>query len=324
MTFIKKYFKQILIAFSIFLIAYFWEWFFILLISFIIAYLLEPVVKLLEKIKIKRLFSVIIILIITIFLFSLLFIKTVPPMINQFKKFNENIPEYTKQFVELTEIVKTKVINLNLPNNDIKNALISKVEYIIKFISNAMIRLLFFLPSSIIYMILIPIIVFYFLKDKDFFIEHSLKLFKSKRRGRKVLEKINKSVMGYIKGTLFDCLIASVILTVGFYIFQLKYALITGIIAGLLVLVPYIGPLIGMILPIVIAVIQFQSFQPVFFLIIFMLIVHLINGYVIQPKIIGERIQFHPLSVLFIVSGESDLLFQSRLLLLSGKVYIAL
>ena len=128
MTFIKKYFKQILIAFSIFLIAYFWEWFFILLISFIIAYLLEPVVKLLEKIKIKRLFSVIIILIITIFLFSLLFIKTVPPMINQFKKFNENIPEYTKQFVELTEIVKTKVINLNLPNNDIKNALISKAQ----------------------------------------------------------------------------------------------------------------------------------------------------------------------------------------------------
>ncbi len=301
MNIIKKYYKLILSGIFLFLAVYFWKWFVILLISFIFAYLLDPVVELLEKIKVKRVIGIIIVLIIMLLIFYLLSVGIVPVLVTQVNKLNNNLPEYTGQIKELVEYARMKVVSLKLENSDIVNGLISKLEFFITLVTNTIIKLLLFLLSSIPFLILIPVIVFYMLKDKELLYEKFLKLFKSRKKGIQVMDKINESVMGYVKGTLLDCAFVGLILIIGFYFFKLKYALIAGSIAGLFVIIPYIGPVIGVIPAVLIAVIQFGNVQKIIFLLLFIGIVQLINGYVIQPKVIGDEVHFHPITVLFIV-----------------------
>ncbi len=301
MKIIKKYYKLILSGIFLFLAVYFWKWFIILMISFIFAYLLDPVVELLEKIKVKRIVGIIAVLVVMLLVFSILSGIMVPALVRQVDKLNDNLPEYTNQIKDIVEYARMKVISLKLENTDIVSGLMSKLEYFITLVTNTIIKLLLFLLSSIPLVILMFVFVFYMLKDKDFFYEKFLKLFESRKKGIRVMQRINESVMGYVKGTLLDCLLVGLILTIGFYIFKLKYALIAGSIAGLFVIIPYIGPVIGVIPAVVIAIIQFGNVQKIIFLLLFIGIVQLINGYVVQPKIIGDEVHFHPIAVLFIV-----------------------
>ncbi|MBN1899497.1 MAG: AI-2E family transporter [Spirochaetes bacterium] len=306
--FIKKYYRYIVLGIILFLIIYFWQWFLILLFSFIMAYLLEPVVRLLERLKVRRIIAVILLLIFLFFLLYVFFATFVPFLMAQMKTLNRSMPDLIKQVDVISQSVKAFFEKYRIKNNDMVSAIFNKVEYFLTFITNAIFSTLLFLLQSIPYFIIVPILVFYFLKDKDEFTDYILRFFGKKRESLDILHKINSSIMGYIKGTFLDCFLVGVILTIGFYLFRLKYALFAGGIGGLFVIIPYIGPVIGMVPAILIAIIGQYSFHQMIGLTLFMVIVQLVNGYIIQPRIIGKVVDFHPLVVLFIVIIGTGLL----------------
>jgi len=232
----------------------------------------------------------------------------IPVLISQIKKLNDALPSFIEKMKEVLEYIKTKTAYLNLGNSDIINTGISKIEYLITFITDTLISIFLFLLASIPYLVLIPIIVFYLLKDKDLFFSYFRRFFNMKEKSIKIMDRINSSVIGYIKGTLLDCLLIGAILTAVFYLFKLKYSLILGGIAGLFIIIPYIGPVIGTVPAFIIAIIQFKSWQQILLLLLIVGVIQLVNGYILQPKIIGKSINFHPLIVLFIVIIGTGLL----------------
>lgn len=308
MEFLKRYAKLLVVGILIFFAVYFWQWFMILVVSFIIAYLLEPVIGWLQRVKVPRTISILLILLIVFFLLYILIVNLAPLLIDQVKRFNSVMPSYIEEIKGLIELIKDKAVALKIEDTDVINTLISKMQYFITYITKTIFSVLMFIISSLPFMVLIPIFVFYLLKDKDLFLKQFYKFFNIKKKAMKKLDRMNKSIMGYIKGTLLDCLIAGAILTIGFYIFKLKYALLLGGIAGLFLIIPYIGPIIGVIPAIIVAIIQLGDWQKVFFLVIFIGVVELVNGYVLTPKIIGDSVNIHPLAVLFIIIIGAGLL----------------
>ncbi len=308
MEFIKKNWKLLVLAILFFLALYFWQWFIIIVISLIIAYLLAPLIEWMSRIKINRTLSIIAVLLLLFFLTYLLLVNLIPLLFNQIKKLNSVMPSYIEQLKSITVAIKEKTLHLKLEDTDIANLIISKIQSIITFITQTTVNILLFFISYIPYLILIPIIVFYFLKDKDIFLDSVFNFFNLDKNGYTKLHNIHHTIMKYINGTLLDSLLMGIIFSVIFYIFKLKYALLLGGIAGLFTLIPYIGPILGVIPALIVYIIQINDWNQILLFIIFVSVIELLNGYLLQPKIIGGSIHFHPLVVLFIIIIGAGLL----------------
>ena len=97
------------------------------------------------------------------------------------------------------------------------------------------------------------------------------------------------------------CFLLSLFYVISLSIIGLNYALLVGIIAGMLTIVPYLGLIIGGTICIITALFQFNEPSSVYLTIAIFLMGHLIESYIITPKLIGEKVGLHPVWIIFIL-----------------------
>ena len=115
-------------------------------------------------------------------------------------------------------------------------------------------------------------------------------------------------LMVFFRGQVLVALCDGVLLTVGFLMLGLNYAVLLGFVAGLLSIVPYLGIMLSLIPALALAAIQFGDWwHPALVLVIFGL-VQTLEGLVISPKIIGDRMWLHPLTIIIAVMVGTTLL----------------
>ena len=115
-------------------------------------------------------------------------------------------------------------------------------------------------------------------------------------------------LMVFFRGQVLVALCDGVLLTVGFLMLGLNYAVLLGFVAGLLSIVPYLGIMLSLIPALALAAIQFGDWwHPALVLVIFGL-VQTLEGLVISPKIIGDRVGLHPLTIIIAVMVGTTLL----------------
>jgi predicted PurR-regulated permease PerM len=160
---------------------------------------------------------------------------------------------------------------------------------------------------------LAPIYVFYFLLQKEGIKRNwtdylPIRESKLKEEVVFVLTAINDCLIVFFRGQVLVSLCSGTLLTIGFSILGLHYALLLGAIAALLGIVPYLGVMISLVPAVALAIVQFGDWwHPVLVLAIFGL-VQLIEGLVVSPKIIGNRVGLHPLTVIIAVMTGTTLL----------------
>ncbi len=167
--------------------------------------------------------------------------------------------------------------------------------YVTEGLGNFLIQLFGFLP----WLILIPILAFFLLKDSASFRAIALQTLPRGRwhwRGRKVLQDINATLAVYIRAQLIACLLIGTVCTVGFYLIGVRYALVLGIVSGLLEFIPLIGPLVVALIVTLIA--SFFSIKQALGVVVFLGIVRIVHDYVIYPRIIGHGMPLHPFAVI--------------------------
>jgi predicted PurR-regulated permease PerM len=160
---------------------------------------------------------------------------------------------------------------------------------------------------------LVPVYVFYFLSEKsgikdnwtrylpvhDSWIKEELVF---------VLRSINDALIVFFRGQVLVAICVGGLLMIGFSIIGLRYAVLLGFIAGVLGIVPYLGVMLSIVPAMAISIAQADGwFQPVMTLGIF-IIVQLLEGLVISPKIIGDRVGMHPLTVIIAIMIGTTLL----------------
>lgn len=280
------------------------------IIGFVIAYLLNPIVKffknnLVDKMvkknnKLSNNLSILITCIVVTAILILLFSIIIPDLLRSVEKLAINLPKYFEdiknyllQRLTSTEL-KTMIINnyeeINAYFNTIINtSLLPKVEEWLLVLSNGLIGVL-----KIIYNITIGfVIAIYYLADKDNFIAGTKRLIYTIfpiKTANKILEDFRHTdnIFGnFIVGKLLDSLIIGLITFAFLAIFRFPYALLVGVIVGVTNIIPYFGPWMGSI-PSALLILMEDPRKCIIF-IVFILALQQIDGNVIGPKLCGSK-----------------------------------
>ena len=272
-----------------------------------IAYILHPLVKILQRRKIPCWLSITLIYIGFIAVLILCIMYFVPIVYSNISDLTSNIPRYTSEYKD--KFVKLQaLINYSTLPDQVKNIIMSQVhgsiaglqEFFLSFLKKSLgaINGVFSLTLNFV---LGLIVGFYILKDLDYFKSKAPLLVPRKWReaAASIIRESNVVLSKFIQGQLLISLIVAVIEIIGLSIAGVKYAFILGLIGGLANIIPYFGPFIGAVPAILIALLD--SYWKALFAALVFLIVQQIDNALITPRIMSERVGMHPLMIIFVV-----------------------
>lgn len=253
----------------------------LILITLILVAALRPTVNKWSK-KIGRTFSVLILLVILLGVLTAFIYLVVPPMVEQIKQLANNFPEYVRKFAAL----RSQVPYVEKLTNTIAQSLGSYAGNFISFTSS-------FFGGLFTFLTIIVLTVYILIDDHIF--TGAIKSFFSGDKREEIVEVVNKlsdKVGEWLRGQLLLGLIMGVVVYVGLSIIGLPYALIVGVLAALLEIVPIIGPVISGGVAVLIAL----SIHPVtaVIVVIFFVILHQLEGNLLVPKIMQKAIGLSP------------------------------
>ena len=170
-------------------------------------------------------------------------------------------------------------------------------------IGEAFLRLAAYVP----WLVLIPILAFFLLKDATSFRTGALGFVPAGKRhhAEEVLDRIDAALAAYIRAQLVACLIVGAIVGVGLTVLRVPYAAVLGVVAGLAEFVPLIGPLVIAAVAAVVAAMHAPMLAV--WVLVFLGVVRVLEDYVIYPRLIGSNIHLHPLAVIIAVLAGAEL-----------------
>lgn len=280
----------------------------------ILYYLCRPLVNWLEKKKVPRWVGIIAAyMVIVLFIYGL--IRLVGPVINdQLERFVDNLPvmastvtdwfTYVQEnrstmpdFVQEALLTASEEVEKQIQENagDIANGILSIFGVIGGFI------------NTLFYLVLVPFILFYMLKDGHRFAPSVASFFPLVKRDyvRGVLKEMDKTISTYIQGQMLVSLIVGILLYIGYMIIGLNYSLVLALFGMLTNVIPFLGPFIAVAPALLVAL--FQDPIMVLWVAIIMLVAQQIEGNVISPNVMGKTLNIHPLTIIVLILTAGNL-----------------
>ena len=159
------------------------------------------------------------------------------------------------------------------------------------------------------WLVLIPILSFFLLKDVDSFRRSALQMLPRGRwrwRGDEFFQDVNSTLAAYTRAQLTACLFIGAVCAGGFAIVGLPSPLVLGLIAGLFEFVPLVGPLLIAIIAALIAVFH-SGFSAALAVLLFLAVLRILQDYVIYPRLIGHGVHLHPLAIIVAILSGAEL-----------------
>jgi len=272
----------------------------------LVAYLLNPLTTRIEHLKIPRSFvTLLLILMFFIAIGSALFFA-IPLLKKELLILAERLPDYGERiyqtlfpllqkishYVEIKDIAHLK--------STAKGYLGDMLSWGLKLVAGLLTNSLA-LANLLSLVILTPVVAFYLLRDWPHIIEalnHLLPRDHAKTI-RHQASLINQTLAGYIRGQATVCLILATLYSIGFLSVGLDFAITIGFITGCLAFIPYFGFLIGATAAFGVAFAQFESWSTIGMVGSVLLVGQLLEGNVLTPKLVGDRIGLHPVWIIF-------------------------
>ncbi|WP_448213383.1 AI-2E family transporter [Colwellia sp. MEBiC06753] len=217
-------------------------------------------------------------------------LQEVPNMVPQVRSYLMTLPEKYPEFVQAEQV--------ELLLNFIKVKLLSWGEVAVEASLNS----LFNLVALIIYLILVPIMIFFFLKDKKELIAGiSRYIPKERRMASQVGKEMNQQILNYIRGKLVEILIIGTASTIAFIFLDLRYAVLLGVLVGLSVLVPYVGATVVTFPVLLVALFQFGVSPEFGYVMLAYGIIQALDGNLLVPILFSEAVNLHPVTIIIAV-----------------------
>ena len=291
----------------------------LLVLSIFFAYLVAPLVDLVERpVRIggreRKMPRGLAIGVVYLFLFTVVgagIYFLMPQFAAQFPEFKQQATAYYKTITTTSDRINQYFMQHRMPEGVVKavnNTILGLIEKGGEIASAAfekMLGMIIFLP----WLVLIPILAFFLLKDADSFRRSALGMLPRGRlrwRGDEFFEDVNSTLASYIRAQLTACFLIGAICSVGFALIGLPSPLVLGLLAGILEFVPLVGPLIVAILAACLAFLH-SGFGMAFIVLLFLGVLRVVQDYVIYPRIIGTGIHLHPLAVILAILSGAEL-----------------
>lgn len=274
-----------------------------------LAYLLSPLVTWLEKKGLNRRGAVAVIFIWIIVLLSLILFLLLPKLYMELGKLASVLPERVQVIYDYVENARDHYAKAGLPSEVSKlidEQFSEGQSYLINWLESILQNLPGLL-ASVGLMILAPILAIYFLLDWKKITEGVIKLAPGRMRGEwhRLLQEIDYIIQRYIQGNIIDALIVGLLIGAGVKLIGMEYALIIGVICGITNLIPYFGPVLGGIPSVLLALSKSPAMALKVVLVIF--IVQQIDGNIINPRLMSNKVGLHPLWVVFALLAGGEL-----------------
>ena len=272
------------------------------LIGFGIAFLFEPLLEWLEKKKIKRKISIYLIIIFFSLLIYLIIKYAIPSFFYQINKLIDMIPSYLGNLENIIAKFSKKFertpINFQIDYDKIGVFITNKLEEILAK-SGTILQRSF---SSLLDILITPIIAIYFMLDYDK-IEKLIKDYLTNHNKKDLyiaLIDIKRIVRQYFKGVVIVMGILSIVSSICFMIIGIEYSIIFGLIIGITDIIPYIGPYIGGGIVGIFTLVANPS--KILIVILIIVILQIIEGNYLLPKIQSKTSNIHPIIALIAVA----------------------
>lgn len=287
---------------------------FLIVLSVFFAYLIDPLVKLirrpfkvrnLEKIM-PRSFAIVIAYFIVFSVVGVAIANIAPRVVEQAKEFGSNAPGYVQALRTRFNEIDRGIDRLRIPD-EVQAEINKNLTDIGSSITTSLGGFLLGSVTYIPWLLLVPILAFFFLKDVNQFRLAILRMFPAGRwryRAEVVMADVNTTLAAYTRAQLISCVIISVICTAGFYLIGLKYALLLGIMAGIFEFVPLLGPLA---LALIVTTTAAAGDNPwkALYVAAFLIVLRIIHDYYTYPRIVRGGIHMHPLAIILsVLAGE--------------------
>ena len=276
------------------------------LIAFTLAYLINPLVDALEKIRIPRLVAVSLLFGVAAGLIVLAWLILIPDIIREIQDLIVRLPQIAKDVIAYAHAHLPKLFNLlnidylKIEQDFLQNQYPAKVEALLLKAVKALSGMgtLF---SRILNVILIPVLTFYFLKDYTKIKSGFLAFVPRKNRTlvNFYLWRSNRIFGGYIRGKLITCLFVGFFTWLGLFLFGIPYSILIGIETGILNFVPFVGFYISLFIALLPPLFMPHPLHATIQVLIVFAVVQSVEGYILTPKIVGERVGLNPVAVIF-------------------------
>lgn len=288
--------------------------FFLLVLSIFFAYLIAPLVRLIRNpfagTRAERLMPrSLAIAIAYLLVFSVLGVtiaNVAPQASQQARDFAANLPSYGASIQRTLNDLNRRFDRLRIPE-EVQTRINEQASRISESITTTISDFVVSFATFVPWLIVIPILAFFFLKDVNAFRIAVLRLFPAgswRIRADSILSDANETLAAYVRAQLISCVLIGVVCTIAFYIIGLKYALLLGILAGVLEFIPLLGPLTLAIVATATAAFGDDPWRalPVA---IFLITLRIVHDYITYPRIVRGGIHLHPvLIILSVLAGE--------------------
>lgn len=275
-----------------------------LLVAIVLAYLLEWPVTQMSRLAVPRTLAVILVILGFIGLMVIAIFGLIPTIWQQVGNLINDIPtmyvglqsviaELPKRYPELEnfQIVESIVSNA-------KNQVIGVGETVVKGSLASLVSL----ATLGVYLILVPLLVFFLLKDKQEMIDMASGVLPRNRRlANKVWHEMNEQISNYIRGKVMEILIVGGVSYITFAILDLRYSVLLAVAVGLSVLIPYIGAAAVTVPVAMVGLFQWGLTPQFYWLLIAYLIIQALDGNVLVPILFSEAVNLHPVAIIVAV-----------------------
>ncbi|MDH5545633.1 MAG: AI-2E family transporter [Gammaproteobacteria bacterium] len=272
-----------------------------LLIAIVIAYLLEALVWQLTRRKIKRKFAMPIVFALFLVCLVVGIVGLVPLLVEQIVQFIEELPKMIsstqKALLQLPEQFPHLISEEQV--RDIMKSIAAEVAKVSQAVLSYSLASLRGVITWMVYLILIVLLVFFFLKDKYQIVLWSTR-YLPRDRGlvTQVWREMDEQIGNYIRGKIVEIIIVGFVTYLVFALMGMNYSVLLGLLVGLSVLVPFVGATVVTIPVALVAFFQWGWTPEFFYLIIAYGIVQALDGNVLVPLLFSEAVNLHPVAII--------------------------
>ncbi|NVK21432.1 MAG: AI-2E family transporter [Kangiellaceae bacterium] len=269
--------------------------------AIVIAYLLEWVVSAIQKRGLRRFWAVLIVFAGFIGLALLIVFGLIPLVWKQGSRLVSELPNITLKAKEAILALPEKYPNF-ISTEQVSSFFASVNSDLGAFgetLLTASFSSLVGIATALVYIVLVPLLVFFFLKDRNQILGWCLQWLPQDRHlAESVWGEVNHQIGNYIRGKVLEIIIVGVVSYIAFAIMGLNYALLLGVCVGLSVLIPYVGAALVTIPVLLIGFFQWGFTQPFYILFVVYMVIQILDGNVLVPLIFSEAVSLHPVAII--------------------------
>ena len=283
--------------------------------SAILAYLGDPLTDKLETYRLSRTKSVIVVFLTMALVLTLVLFLLIPQLEGQIANLISNLPAYADKMntVVLPWFEQRFRLNIrHIQTNELINMVKNHWQNAGGIVASTMSSVSHsggVIVAWLMNLVLIPVVTFYLLRDWDILIAKIYDLLPRRVAPTmaKLAGEVNTVLSAFLRGQFYVMLALGCIYSLGLWMTGLDLALLIGMLAGLVSFIPYLGAIVGIVSACIAALVQYQALAQLVPVAVVFLVGQVLEGSVLTPKLVGNKIGLHPVAVIFSVMAGGQL-----------------